>query len=110
MYGQVDIVFSDPFEDGVLSVGPGKEYPSLQSAINALPAVFTKNLEIRIDPGTYLPETVTITGKDTGSYELLIQGATEGVVVNGSVQQPHVAIQGNHGRIRLRQLTTDGIP
>ena len=112
MDGEVDVVFvEDPLNDGILTVGgfgSGKEYRTIQSAIDAIPSVLTRNMEIWVYQGTYA-EKITVTGKDTGDYSLLIKGIEpDGIVVDWEGGGDHVLMKNNKGTIRVQNIRTQG--
>jgi putative cell wall-binding protein len=49
-----------------LHVGSGQTYPTLQSALDAIPATPAENYRVLVHPGTYYSESL-LTGKNTGA-------------------------------------------
>ncbi|MDR3709479.1 MAG: right-handed parallel beta-helix repeat-containing protein [Capsulimonadaceae bacterium] len=69
----------------LLRVGPSRAYHTIQSAVDAVPAILNEPYEIAIDPGTYR-EGVTVTGKRTT--------LVDNVTLKGDLDHPPVVDAG----------------
>ena len=92
----------------IITVGPGKDYSTIQAAVDAVPTTLDDNYEIHVFAGTYF-EAVTI-AKKTGNFELSINGSTSGVIIDGENSRRHgFNINGISGHIIIENMTIQNV-